>query len=158
MHIFRVPAKNVFLAKQKRAHLLNEMGELKNYLTLVGQKLRGVKAREPQDSAGGDARDEYDFVHRRLSEISYILRNSQTITRTHKSSRVRLGSRVEVRFRRNGKCQIYQLVGSLEADSFNRKVSNESLFGRGLLGKKVGDLALIDTPTNQAICEVVGIV
>jgi len=40
-------------------------------------------------------------------------------------------------------------VGAKEADSRNRKISNESPVGKALMGKRVGDVVSIDTPGGQ---------
>jgi transcription elongation factor GreA len=45
--------------------------------------------------------------------------------------------------------EVYWLVGAKEADSRNRKISNESPVGRALMGKRVGETVTIETPGGQ---------
>ena len=45
--------------------------------------------------------------------------------------------------------EVYWLVGAKEADSRNRKISNESPVGSALMGKRVGDIVTIVTPNGQ---------
>ena len=45
-----------------------------------------------------------------------------------------------------GKVEIYEIVGTTEADVFNGKISNESPIGKALLGQKAGDTVIADTP------------
>ena len=40
----------------------------------------------------------------------------------------------------------YEIVGTTEADPKKNRISNESPFGKGLIGKKVGDTATISAP------------
>ncbi len=48
----------------------------------------------------------------------------------------------------------YIIVGSAEADPMNNKISNESPVGRGLIGKKVGDVIEIAVPDGVSKYEI----
>ena len=43
----------------------------------------------------------------------------------------------------------YKMVGSLEADPFENKISNESPIGNAILGKKVGDVIDVESPNGS---------
>ena len=51
--------------------------------------------------------------------------------------------------------ETYTIVGSLEADPANGRVSNESPMGKALLGKKVGAKVVVDSPGGKIKFEIV---
>ena len=51
----------------------------------------------------------------------------------------------------------YKIVGSTEANSLAGKISNESPIGKGLMGKKVGDIATITTPGGEIQMKIIKI-
>ena len=82
------------------------------------------------------AREEQDRLETRISELEHILQNSQLIKKGKSNGVVKLGSTVKLK---DGKVLQFQVVGTMEADPLNGKVSDESPIGKALLGKKVGD-------------------
>ncbi|MNT66977.1 Transcription elongation factor GreA [compost metagenome] len=59
---------------------------------------------------------------------------------------------------KNGKKTVhYSVVGPVEADPLEGKISNESPIGEALMGKKVGDTATITTPKGETTYEIVKI-
>jgi transcription elongation factor GreA len=66
-----------------------------------------------------------------------------------------LGSKVTLKD--GGQPLIYQIVGTMEADPSNGKISDESPIGKLLLGKKVGDKAEIKTPAGSHLYRVIEI-
>ncbi|MFH1087704.1 MAG: GreA/GreB family elongation factor, partial [Chloroflexota bacterium] len=48
----------------------------------------------------------------------------------------------------DGKMEQYTIVGKAEADPIEGKISNESLVGKALLGKKAGDTVKVNTPAG----------
>ena len=65
----------------------------------------------------------------------------------------RVGSNVELKT--GGKTVTYHVVGPVEADPLNGKISNESPIGLALMGKKIGDIATITTPKGSIDYKVV---
>jgi transcription elongation factor GreA len=59
---------------------------------------------------------------------------------------VSIGSRVRVKDEKSGKSVLYQIVGSVEADPSENKVSNESPVGQALLGHKRGEVVSVAVP------------
>ena len=51
----------------------------------------------------------------------------------------------------------YTLVAQTEADLKSGKISVESPIGRGLLGKGVGDIAVISVPSGKIELEIISI-
>lgn len=91
------------------------------------------------------AREEQGLVETRIAEIEDILMNAEEI-KTSKSTKVRIGSSVELH---NGKVAVYTIVGPVEADPINGKISNESPLGIALMDKAVGDKVTITTPKGD---------
>jgi len=84
---------------------------------------------------------------RRIMELENTIRTSQVSSFDKKSKVVQIGSKVKVKF--NGEEQVFEIVGSNEADPLNGRVSNESPIGKTLLGKKAGEKAMVQTPSGE---------
>lgn len=100
------------------------------------------------------AREEQGVVETRVAEIEEILQNAEIIAGGSKS-KVGLGSVVELKSSK--KTVEYALVGPVEADPLNGKISNESPIGMALEGKKVGETATITTPKGETEYEIISI-
>lgn len=90
------------------------------------------------------ARADQERNDNRIAEIENILNNVDIIKKTS-SGKVQLGSVVTLT---NGTTKEFQVVGTVEADPLNGKISDESPIGKALLGKKVGDEVEIKTPAE----------
>lgn len=101
------------------------------------------------------AREEQDRLETRISELEHVLRNHQVIRKPKTDGQVRLGSKVILKD--GGKPLHYQIVGTIEADPAQGKVSDESPIGKALLGKKVGDKAAIVTPAGNHTYKIIEI-
>jgi transcription elongation factor GreA len=73
------------------------------------------------------------------------------------NSKVYILSTVKIKNVDNGMEVAYTLVAESEADLKLKKISIDSPFGKGLLGKKVGDIAAIQTPGGTMNFEVMEI-
>jgi len=93
------------------------------------------------------ARQDQERNEARISEIEHILANVQVITTPKSDSKVVLGSTVKLKSP-DGKTKEFQVVGTVEADPLNGKISDESPIGQALLGKKEGQEVEIKTPAD----------
>lgn len=84
------------------------------------------------------------------------MQNVEVITKPRGDSKVQLGSQVALQDG-GGKKKEFQVVGTVEADPLNGKISDESPIGQALLGKKVGDSVEIKTPAETATYKIVDI-
>ncbi|HET9174209.1 MAG TPA: transcription elongation factor GreA [Candidatus Saccharimonadales bacterium] len=100
------------------------------------------------------ARQDQDKNEARIAEIQIILQNVELIKKPQGDSKVQLGSFVKLK---NGKTMEFQVVGTVEADPLNGKISDESPIGQALLGKNVGDSVEINTPAETATYKIVEI-
>ena len=89
------------------------------------------------------AREEQGLLETRIAEIEEIINNADIIKGGSKSL-VGLGSKVDLKI--GTKTVTYTIVGPVEANPLEGKISNESPIGVALFGRKVGDDAEITTP------------
>ncbi len=92
------------------------------------------------------ARQEQEKLEARISEVEHILQNVAVIKKPKGDSKVQLGSTVMLK--NAGKSKEFQVVGTVEADPLNGKISDESPIGQALLGKKLGEEVEIVTPAE----------
>lgn len=134
--------------------LEKELKELKGRRGAIADKIADARGYgDLSENAEYDsAREEQGLVESRIAEIEDILLNATIITAT-KSSKVKLGSKVELKTGR--KTVEYHVVGPVEADPMAGKISDQSPIGLALMGKKVGDTATIKTPKGEITYEIV---
>jgi transcription elongation factor GreA len=101
------------------------------------------------------ARAEQDRTEARISEVENILLNAEIIKKPRGDNKVQLGS--VVKLKGSGKPKEFQVVGTVEADPLNGKISDESPIGQALLGKKEGETVEIKTPTDTSAYKIVDI-
>ncbi len=136
--------KQYQITKEGKQELTAELKALKNSRGEIAEKIASARdLGDLSENADYDAaRDEQGHNETRIAEIEDIL-NSAEIIATPKSSRVTVGSKVELKTA--GKTVNYQIVGPVEADPNEGRISNESPLGQALLGKKDGDSVEIKT-------------
>jgi len=136
---------------------LNELKqELEMYTTVkrieVAERLK--KAKELGDLSENaeytEAREEQERVENRILELEDIIKNSIIIKSDSGNKKiVDIGSTVELS--RDGKMLKFRIVGSNETRPEQGFISNDSPLGQALIGKKVGDSAVVETPDGRKI-------
>ena len=108
-----------------------------------------VKRQLAEARAQGDLSENADYdaarskqaeVEGRIKEIEEILNNCEIIGENTKGNKIGLGSTVTLKFLESGKEAEYMIVGSVESDPFNGKISNSCALGEAIMGKTVGDV------------------
>lgn len=136
------------------AELQNELDRLLAARPAMADKIK--TAREFGDLSENaeyqSARDEQNRDEARISEIENVLANAKIIKKPNGKSHVEVGSRVKLR--NDGNTKEFQVVGTVEADPMNGKISDESPIGQALLGKAVGDSVEITTATEITVYKV----
>ncbi len=102
------------------------------------------------------ARQDQERSENRIAEIEHILKNVQVITAPKGDSKAVLGSTVRLKSS-DGKEKEFQVVGTVEADPLNGKISDESPIGKALMGKKEGEEVEIKTPVETATYKIIEI-
>lgn len=100
------------------------------------------------------AREEQGLLETRIADIEDIINNADIIKSAGKSA-IALGSKVSLTLGK--KTFEYTIVGPVEANPLEGKISNESPIGEALFGKKVGDDAVITTPKGSVTYKVAAI-
>lgn len=139
-----------------RKELEAELAELKSHRGAIADKI--ADARDfgdlSENAEYDSAREEQGLLESRIAEIEDILLNAEIIKSASKT-KVALGSKVELK---NGnKSVVYTIVGPVEADPLDGKISNESPIGDAVFGKKVGDSATITTPKGTVTYKITSI-
>ena len=145
------------LTKDGIAELEKELNELKNRRPLIAEAIKN--ARELGDLSENaeyqSARSEQEKDEARISEIENILLNVEVIQKPRSDNKVRLGSIVKLKNDSNVKK--FQIVGTVEADPLNGKISDESPIGSALLDKKLGEMVEIKTPQETSSYKIIEI-
>lgn len=102
------------------------------------------------------ARNEQAQVEARIKELEYMIEHAIIIEDAPKDV-VGLGSTVEIEYVEDGDTDEYKIVGSMEADPFENKISDESPIGAALFGKKVGDIVKVPSPNGDYEVKIVKI-
>ncbi|MBP6963404.1 MAG: transcription elongation factor GreA [Armatimonadetes bacterium] len=111
-----------------------------------------------ENSEYEDAKNEQAFVEGRIMELKRILHNALVIEkRDVKTNRVSIGSKVTVRDMDTKDEWVYTIVGSIEADPAEDRISNESPVGEALMEQKVGDLVTVEAPAGEMHLKIVKI-
>lgn len=149
----------------KKQYQITADGKKELEAELVGLKARRGEVAEKISEARdfGDlsenaeydaAREEQGLLETRIAEIEDIVNNAEIIKATSKST-IGLGSRVELKT--GNKTVVYTVVGPVEADPIEGKISNESPIGMALYGKKVDDKVTITTPRGDISYSIVSV-
>lgn len=148
--------KTYQLTEEGRQELLAELEALKGQRGAIAEKI--AAAREfgdlSENAEYDTAREEQGLLETRIAEIEDILRHASIITATS-SSTVTLGSTVELEA--DGKRVTYTVVGPVEANPLEGKISNESPIGQALMGASVGASVTITTPKGELTYTVVAL-
>ncbi len=104
------------------------------------------------------AKEAQGLLEMKIAKLEGVIANARVIDESHiDNSKVFILSKVKIKNVANGMEMEYTLVAENEADIKQRKISIDSPIGKGLLGKKVGDLADVQTPGGVVQFEVVDI-
>lgn len=148
--------KDYQLTSDGKTELEHELHDLVGQRSVIAEKI--ATARDFGDLSENAeytaAKDEQSQVETRIAEIESILQHA-TIIKAGKTSKVTVGSRVSLKT--EGKTVEYVIVGSVEADPLEGKISNESPIGSALIGKKVGETIVIETPRGKTQYEIIKI-
>ena len=150
--------KNIVLTAQGYLELEAELNDLKkNKRPEVIKALQDARALgDLSENADYDAaRNEQAQLEARIKELEYKLEHSE-IADSKGSDVVNVGSTVVVAYD-DGEEDEYQIVGSLESDPFNNKISNESPIGKAIMGHKKDELCDVESPNGSYQVKIISI-
>ncbi|MGQ9459371.1 MAG: transcription elongation factor GreA [Anaerolineae bacterium] len=147
------PGKKNLLTPEGYQELVQEL----EYLTTVRRReiaelIRQAKSDGDvmENAAYEEAKVEQAFLEGRIKTLENLLRNAVVVANEDRVSdgTVTFGSTVTVQAPDGERPETYQLVGSAEADPASGRISVESPLGKALLGHKVGEEVVVETPSG----------
>lgn len=144
---------------------LNRLKAELNELKTKGRAAIAHQIAEARDKGDLSENAEYDAakdaqgLHElKISKLEEVLANARVLDEsTIDASQVSVLSKVKIKNKKNGAEMLYTLVSEEEADLKSGRISVGSPIGKGLLGKRVGDIAEIKVPAGVMEFEVVEI-
>ncbi len=135
------------------------------YLSTIERPKISIQISEARDKGDLSENAEYDaakdaqgLLELKISKLQDSLRNGRIIDESKMDvSKVYLLSTVTIKNTKNNAKMKYTLVPESEADFKNGKISVESPISKGLLGKKVGEMADITIPAGTVTFEIIEI-
>ncbi len=150
--------KQYHLTKDGLAELKAELAQLIARRSEIAEDIASARSQGDlsENAEYHEAKEEQGRNEGRIEEIENILASAEVIEIPKDDNKVRLGSKVELK-NQKGKTKEFQIVGTVEADPLNGKVSDESPIGQALLGKKEGEEVEIKTPADTTTYKIVDI-
>jgi transcription elongation factor GreA len=154
-------AKEFKITRLRLADLEKEL----NYLKTTREREIAAMIAEARSYGDLSENSEYDAakneqakLYGRIAEIEDILAHAVIIQDENEASgRVGLGCTVTVRDPRTGKETAYRITGSQEANPMEFKISDDSPFGRAMVGKAIGDTFTVNAPAGSYTMEIVDV-
>lgn len=146
-------AKEYYMTKEGKEKLEKELEYLKT------EKRKEVVERIKVARSFGDlsenseydaAKDEQAFVESRIAQLEKMIRNAVIIEDSNEDPNVvTIGKKVKFIELPDGEEETYMIVGSAESDPLAGKISNDSPMAKSLLGKRIGDEVVVQTPGGE---------
>ena len=154
-----IPDEEVLLTPEGRARLQAELDQLRSVKRpQIAEQLRqAIDGGDLTENVGyEDAKHEQAFVEGRILTLESLLKQAVVVEDGPASEVVAFGSRVTV-LERGGTTECFQIVGSVEADPGNGRISNESPLGKALLSHRRGEEVAVETPDGMRYFEIVDV-
>ena len=145
-------AKFQYYTQEKFDELKAELQHLKTQ----GRADMSAQIAEARDKGDLSENAEYDaakdaqgLLELKIMKLNEVVANARVIDESNvDNSIVSILSKVKIKHTKNGMEKVYTIVSEEEADLAAGKISNSSPYGKGLFGKKVGDIAQIQAPAG----------
>ena len=135
------------------ARLTDELERLKTTgRDEVTERIRQAFATDADPTANADylaAREEQALLEARIARLEQRLGAAHVAEPDAGNGVVDVGERVRLRDLDTGARVVYELVGSLEGDPEAGRISAESPLGRALIGRRKGEVALVEAPKGR---------
>ena len=141
--------------KLSQSHMKSLEEEL-NYLRTTREKEVAEMIKEArsfgdlsENSEYDEAKNEQGKLYARIAEIENILAHAIVIEEHEDEGTIGMGTRLTVKDTETGDEDSYEIVGGQEADPLSGRVSDDSPFGRAVIGHRVGDVVTVEAPAGQ---------
>lgn len=135
---------------------LDELKKELEYLQTVREKEVSEQIKEArsfgdlsENSEYDEAKTEQGKLYSKIAEIKNLIENAEIIEKVESTGTVTLGSKVKVKDLGEDFEEEYQIVGSQEANPMQGRISDDSPFGRGLLGHAIGETVTVEAPAGK---------
>lgn len=146
--------KNVFLTQEGLEKLQQELENLKTVRRKeVAERLKQAIGFGDlsENSEYDDAKNEQAFIEGEIQRLEEMLSNVQVIEDGMKvdDGTITIGAKVTIRFvGDDDEEEEYKIVGTVEADPMNNRISNESPVGKAIIGHRAGDIVDVESPSG----------
>lgn len=126
----------------------------------ITERIRRALAMEADASANADylaVREDQAYLESRIARLEERVDAARVAEPDPANDILDLGERVRIEDLDTGRKHDYQLVGSFEANPGVGWISNESPLGRALVGRRTGDVAVVDAPKGTRRFRIVAI-
>lgn len=148
--------KNEYKMSQSR---FDELSNELNYLKTVREKEVADQIKEArgfgdlsENSEYDEAKNEQGKLYSRIAELEEVLLHAVIVDESSADNdTVTIGCKVIVADQSGKELQPYKVVGSQEADPMHGCISEESPFGKALLGAREGDTITVEAPRGAIV-------
>ena len=111
-----------------------------------------------ENSEYDEAKNEQAKLYGRIAEDENILAHAVIIDETEDSEgKISLGCTIKVEDMETGDEELYAIVGSQEANPMESRISDDSPFGRAMLGKHIGQTVEVEAPVGTIRFEILSV-
>lgn len=154
-------AKVSYVTEQGLERLKRELEQLE----IVERPKISQQIAEARDKGDLSENAEYDaakeaqgMLEMKISKLKETLANSRILDQSRiDTSTVQILNKVKIKNKKNGTVMEYTLVSDSEANLKEGKMSINTPIAKGLLGKKVGDVAEVQVPSGKMEFEIIAI-
>ena len=146
------------------AERLEELKKELEYLQTVREKEVAEQIKEArsfgdlsENSEYDEAKTEQGKLYSKIAEIKNLIENAEIVQKSEGTDTVGNGSIVTIRDVEFDDTEVYQIVGSQEANPTEGKVSDDSPVGRALMGHRVGETVQVQAPAGNIEFEIIKI-
>jgi len=145
--------KNFYLTKKGFENIKKEYEIMKalRFAKIKGGEVPKIWESEDLNPEYLSFQEDLSFLEKRIAELENILKHLKLIKTPSEKNRGIIGLGATVSVEIDGEADEFKIVGTLEADPSENKISNESPIGRGLMGRKTGETAVIRIPAKNPI-------
>jgi len=141
--------QEIVLTPEGLKKLTAELEELKSVARKrVAEQIREAKqfGEIGENSAYEEAKAAQAQIEGRIEALQYILQNAVIVEGRGSDGKVAVGSVVRLQDVGSGEETEYHIVGALEADPAEHRISNQSPLGEALIGHSAGETVEVRTP------------
>ena len=136
---------------------LNELKTVKRPQVIEAIKDARAQGDLSENADYDAARNDQAELEARIKELEYLVDHAKIIEETVSKGIVGLGSTITINYVEDDEEEKYQIVGSLEANPSENRISNEYPIGKAVLNKKVGDVVTVESPGGAFDIEILAI-